>query len=580
MKMSRAKLLIGGLFLVLVVIVGRLFYIQVIQHDRYTAEADAMQITKNTIKAERGQIYVRDGQGGLAPMVLNEPVYTVFADPTQVTDTEAIKVKIDEVAGGEAIRESYELLSDRSRQYVVLARQVTRTQAEKIKSADLAGVGLQAGTRRVYPEGSLAAQTLGFVNVEGEGQYGIEQFLNEELSGTPGVLQSVTDVRRIPLTIGQHDVRTPAVNGTDIVLTIDRNIQAQAETILQSGLKRVNATKGSIVVIDPQNGQIRAMANFPTFDPANFTKVTDAADFTNRVVDDAFEPGSVIKALTMGVALDAGVVTPDTTFLNRGCTQVEDANICNVERGVDNTNVSMSTVLQLSLNTGMIFALQQMGGGSINSTAKNVLYNYFTERYHMGQRTGVEVAGEAAGTIISPNDAEGGSVRYANMTFGQGMNVSMLQVAAAFASAINGGTYYQPTIIDGTLERDGSETARQPQVVSENVLHPVASEQLKTMLFEGRYKNGGNILDRGYYVGAKSGTAQWYDPSIGGYSTTQFIGTYLGYGADANHVPKYVIMVRVDDAKVGGGATAGSAAAGPIFTEMSNWIVDYEGISK
>ncbi len=579
-KMSRSQLLIAGLFIVLAVFAIRLLFVQVIQHAKYVAEADAMQISKNTIQAERGQLYVKDNDGTIAPIVLNEPVYTVFADPTQIKDADAIKAKINEIAGGEAVRESFDLLNDSSRRYVVLAKQVTRTQAEKIQDADLAGIGLQAGTRRVYPENGLAAQTLGFVNNDGVGQYGIEQYLNEELTGTSGLLQSVTDVRRIPLTIGQHDVRVAAKNGENYVLTIDRNIQAQAETILKNGLDRVSATKGSLVVMDPNTGAIKAMANYPTYEPAQYNKVTDAAAFQNRVVGDAFEPGSVMKSLTMGAALDRGVVAPDTTFLNAGCIQIEDAKICNVDHTTDGTNVTMSKVLQLSLNTGAIFALQQMGGGSVNTTAKNALYEYYTDHYRFGENTGVEVSGEAAGTIISPDNAEGGAVRYTNMTFGQGMNVSMLQVAAAFSAAINGGTYYKPTIIDGTLDDSGNETAKNPTVVAQNVLNPTASENLRTMLYDGRFANGGNTLDRGYYVGAKSGTAQWYDPTIGGYSTTQYIGTYLGYVADATHSPKYVIMIRVDDAKLGGDATAGSAAASPIFTDMSNWIIDYEGISK
>jgi cell division protein FtsI/penicillin-binding protein 2 len=536
-----------------------------------------MQVTKNTIAAERGQIYVHDGDG-LAPLVLNEPVYTVFADPHELKDVAAVEKIVREVAGGEAIDDAFGELNDRDKRYVVLAKQVTRTQAEKIRAANLAGVGTQNSTRRVYPEGEMAAQTLGFVNADGQGQYGIEQFLDDELKGKAGVLQSVTDVRHIPLTIGQRDVRIPAEHGAEVVLTLDRNIQAQAETVLKTGLDRVGATRGSIVVMDPNNGAVLAMANYPTYNPAEFNKVTDAKLFQNVVVENAFETGSVIKTLTTGAALDTGAIARDSTFYNSGCVQIADANICNVERAVDGRQMNMTQVLLYSLNTGMVWQLQQMGGGAINGQAKKTLHNYFGDHYRFGKKTGIEQMGESRGDLFAPDDPEGGVVRYANMTFGQGMNATMIQVASAFSAAINGGTYYKPHLIDGTRGKaDGTVKSRTPEIVARDVLKPAASQTLKEMLHDARFSYN-PALDRGYYVGAKSGTAQVYDPATGKYSEDDTIGTYLGYGADATGAPKYVIMVRVDDSRAGG--YAGSTAAGPIFTEMSNWIIDYKGISK
>jgi cell division protein FtsI/penicillin-binding protein 2 len=574
---SRAQIIIIGLFVVMAIFVVRLFYIQVIQHDKYAAEADDMQVTKYTIQPERGQIYVHDGDG-LAPLVLNETVYTVFADPKEINDVAAVENTVRQVAGGEAINDAFAKLSDKSQRYVVLARQVTRTQAEKIRAAKLAGVGTQTGTRRVYPEGELAAQTLGFVNADGVGQYGIEQFLNDELTGKPGVLQSVTDVRHIPLTIGQHDVRVPATNGAELVLTLDRNIQAQAETTLKSGLDKVSATRGSIVVMNPENGAIMALANFPSYNPAEYGKVQDASLFQSVAVENAFEPGSVMKALTTGASLDSSAINRDSTFYNTGCVQIADARICNVERSVDGRNMNMTQILQYSLNTGVVWQLEQMGGGAINTQAKTTLYNYFTGHYRFGQKTGVEQVGESAGLVFAPDDVEGGVVRYANMTFGQGMNATMLQVASAFAAAVNGGTYYKPHVVDGTRGVNGQLQADAPEVVARDVLKPETSQTLKAMLHDARQAYTGGGADGGYFVGAKSGTAQVYDEKTGKYSETDTIGTYLGFGADSTGTAKYVIMVRVDDSRAGG--FAGSVAAGPIFTEMSNWIINYRGVSK
>lgn len=576
-KTSRAQLVLAGLFVVLGIFIIRLFVIQVVQHEKYVAEANAMQISKNTIQPERGQIYVRDGTG-VAPLVLNEPVYTVFADPQEVKDAEKVKSKIREIAGGEAVNESFNLLSDQNKRYVVLAKQVSRAQAEKIREADLAGVGLQAGTRRVYPEGGLAAQTIGFVNNDGVGQYGVEQYMDEQLKGTPGVLQSVTDVRRIPLTIGQHDVRVPAKNGENVVLTLDRNIQAQAETFLKEGLDSAKATKGSMVVMDPQTGKIIAMANYPSYDPSQYTKVEDGALFQNNIVSNPYEAGSVIKLLTMGAGMDAGVVSRDSQFYNTGCVMVDDAKICNVlQSGTTGRNNSMTEVLQYSLNTGVIWVLEQMGGGQINLKARQTLYDYYTGHYKFNQRTGIQIAGEAPGTVIAPDDPSGARVRYSNMAFGQGMDVTMIQVVSAFSAAINGGKYYQPQVIDGTLDAAGNEIKNEPKLVMDNVLKPDVSENLKDMLYLARYKGlRGNVIDNGHYVGGKTGTSQTIDPATGRYTDAKTIGTYIGFGAGSDHVPKYAIMVRVDDA--GTGSSSGSVDAAPIFANMSNWMINYMGL--
>jgi cell division protein FtsI/penicillin-binding protein 2 len=573
-KLTRVQVILGLTVLVFVVLAIRLFYIQVIEHDRYSEVARGMQVMKDTILPERGQIYIRDGNS-TAPLVLNESVYTVFADAKEIENSDEVVNKVSSVAGAR-YEDKAEMLADPENRYVVLARQLSRTQAEEIRGFDLAGVGLQASSRRVYPEGALAGQTIGFVNLDGKGQYGIEQYLDDELTGTPGVLESVTDVRRIPLTIGQHDVRVPAENGQNIVLTIDRNVQAEVETALAAGLQNVGATRGSVLVMDPSNGAVLAMANFPSYSPADYGQVADGSLFQNAAVSDAFEPGSITKVMTTTAAIDSGAVNQNSTFYNPGCVQIADAKICNVLRDVDGRTLTMTNVLQYSLNTGVIWELEQMGGGSINDRAKNTLYNYFHERFRFDQTTGIEQGGESEGMIYSPDHEQGGVVNYANMTFGQGFRTTMVEMLAAFSSAINGGTYYRPHLVEGTLDSDNTIVAQDVAVVADNVVRPETSQAIKSMMLDARRANAG--ADRGYNVGGKSGTAQVYDAALGRYSDTRWVGTFLGFGADASGAAKYAIIVRVDDSKAGG--YAGSAAAEPIFTKISNWIIDYKGISK
>ena len=578
-KLSRASRLTIGLFLVLAIFLVRLFYIQVINHEEFLAKANQMQISKRTINPERGQLYAKDQNGEIVPLVLNQTVYTVFADPTQVKDVKKVEKLVTDVASDQMIEANFDKLTSTTLQYVVLARQITHSQAEKIQEADLAGVGLQSSSRRVYTEGKLANQVLGFVNADGEGQYGLEQYLNTELTGEAGLLQSVTDVRRIPLTIGVHDVSIPAKDGTDYVLTIDRSVQAQAESILQEGLNNVNSDSGSIIVMDPNNGHIVAMANYPDFDPSNYTKVTDAAAFQNHAVSYAFEPGSVMKAMTTSMSLDLGTINPDTTFTDPNCMQIDDAKICNAEGDEKFTGrtFTMTKVLQYSLNTGVMWQLQQIGGGDITKAARQTMYEYFHDKYRFGQKTGVEQPGEVGGTIFSPDNVQGNKVRYANMTFGQGVSVTMVQMAAAFSATVNGGTYYQPTLIDGTLDQDGKETANQSKVVSDNVISDSASSNIRKMMFEAR-RGSWPTADGGYYVGSKTGTAQIYDDATKTYSKDRTTGTTIGFGADKDGNAQYVIMVRIEYS--GKQGFAGSVAANPVFTKMSNWLAQYEGITK
>ncbi len=571
---TRSEVLIWGLLLVLGIFVLRLFYLQVIQHNYYVSEADRIQIQPLTIQPERGELYVYDNDE-LVPLVLNERVYTVFADPSEIKNITKTKTSLQKIIGGELFKDVDDLLRDETGKvrYRVIARNITRTQAEKIEKEQLRGVGLQQTNRRLYPEGQLAAQALGYLDVEGKGQYGVEGALDDRLQGKAGLLETVTDVSKIPLTIRNDDINKPAVDGDDLVLSINRSMQLQAEAVLKTGLERAKATKGSVVVMDPNTGKVLAMANYPTYDPAQYNKVEDYSLFQNGIVSVPFENGSVIKALTVGAGLDSGAVTMNSTFNDvTGCTQVEDRRICNVEEDPKTANASMLDTLRYSLNTGVVHIAKQMGNGSITRASRDKLYDYFHNRYRFGQLTGIEQVGESKGIIIAPDQQEGNSVRYANMVFGQGMDQTMIQTVSAFSAEINGGTYYQPTLVAGIRKASGSVIEKEPSIVQEGVLSPTASSQARELIWQGRKTGFFGKFDReGYMIGGKTGTSQVIDPKTGQYSDTDSIGSYLGFGGVDK--PEYVIMVKVDNAKVGG--YEGTTAAGPIFNDLNNWMIDY-----
>ena len=565
-KMSRTNILGLALLLAFSAIVVRLFQLQIIDNEKYLALADAEQMKRFEIPAQRGLIYAMDGKTP-TKLVMNESIYTVFADPQMIKDDEKSEIisKIKEVAGGN-VRDGFESLLDKKEsRYQILATKISRKQAEMIKESDFTGIGFQETSQRVYPEGQLASQVLGFVNSEG-GQYGIEGALNDELSGKDGQLKTVTDVSGVPLTIGSRDIDTPAEDGKNVVLSIDRNIQAQAEKILKNKLESSGAKDGSVIVMDPQTGKVMAMANYPTYNPAEFSTVTDVSVFTNGTTTSAYENGSVIKSLTMAIGIDTGVVSPSDTYYNKDFVEIEDRTIKNAVLGHTGM-VTFQTAMNYSLNTGMVEIASRLGGGQINKTARDTMYNYYHDRFGLGEKTGVEVY-EEKGTVISPENAEGNAVRYSNMSFGQGMNTTMIQTASAFSSIINGGTLYKASVINGEITSSGEYKQADAEVRQENVIKSTTSDQIRDVLVTARNSVGTTNDLAGYRVGGKTGTSQTIEN--GGYVDYQTIGSYLGFGG--NNTPKFVIMVAVSGA---GQNLQGTQDAGPIFTELSNWMLTY-----
>lgn len=565
-KMSRTNILGLALLLAFSAIVVRLFQLQIIDNEKYLALADAEQMKRFEIPAQRGLIYAMDGKTP-TKLVMNESIYTVFADPQMIKDDEKSEIisKIKEVAGGN-VRDGFESLLDKKEsRYQILATKISRKQAEMIKESDFTGIGFQETSQRVYPEGQLASQVLGFVNSEG-GQYGIEGALNDELSGKDGQLKTVTDVSGVPLTIGSRDIDTPAEDGKNVVLSIDRNIQAQAEKILKNKLESSGAKDGSVIVMDPQTGKVMAMANYPTYNPAEFSTVTDASVFMNGTTTSAYENGSVIKSLTMAMGIDTGVASPSDTYYNKDFVEIEDRTIKNAVLGHTGM-VTFQTAMNYSLNTGMVEIASRLGGGQINKTARDTMYNYYHDRFGLGEKTGVEVY-EEKGTVISPENAEGNAVRYSNMSFGQGMNTTMIQTASAFSSIINGGTLYKPIVINGEITSSGEYKQADAEVRQENVIKSTTSDQIRDVLVTARNSVGTTNDLAGYRVGGKTGTSQTIEN--GGYVDYQTIGSYLGFGG--NNTPKFVIMVAVSGA---GQNLQGTQDAGPIFTELSNWMLTY-----
>lgn len=568
----RARLIYGLLLAVCAVFVVRLFYLQVIRHDYYSKAAQEYQLKEYQIPAERGVILAQNGSG-TTPLVLNEVKYTLFADPVYIKDAGKTAAELAKLSNGDAGKYA-ELLKTKDTRYVVLAKKLDKGQAEAIGKLNILGVGTREASYRTYPQGQLAAQLLGFVNEDGDGQYGLEQFMDARLAGRPGELRAITDARGVPLVSSPDNVVIGPEKGETVTLTIDIGMQRQAEDLLKAGLERAQSASGSVIIMDPNSGAVKAMANYPTYDPAKVSEVSNLADLSNAAVNSPLEPGSIMKSLTAAAAIDQGVVAPDTAFYDPGYVMVGDRKITNV-RSTTGTQTVESTLVN-SLNTGAVWLLKQIGRGDINERARMTWHDYMSKRYFLGQPTGIEQAGEAEGYVPAPEDNDQGiNVTYANTAFGQALSATPLQMSAAFSSIVNGGTYYQPALVHSERGSDGKEHVRQPVVKKDNVISSSASSQVVTLLERVVRQNIASATRAGYRVGGKTGTAEFTNPADGTYYKDRFNGTYMGFvGGDR---PEYVIVVRVNEPKIAG--FAGSAAAAPIFRDMTNMLLDNFGVT-
>jgi len=549
----------------------RLFYLQVIRYDHYQKAALTVQLKEYEIPAERGIIEARSG-GSTVPIVLNEKLYTLYADPVYVKDSRHAADELARAVGGSA--GAYEgLLSTQDTRYVILGKKLSKEQSDKVNVLKLKGIGTREVPYRTYPQGSLAAQLLGFVNDEGQGKYGLEQALNGELTGVPGQLKAITDAAGVPLAANEDNVNSEPQSGKRVVLTVDIGMQQQLEDTLRAGLKRARSDSGSALILEAKTGAVKAMANYPTFNPSEFYKVENGEVFSNAAVTAPLEVGSIMKPLTAAAALDLGVVGKDQTYHDPSRYKIGDAVVSNIEEDGGPGTRSVRDILQLSLNTGATWLLMQMGGGEINQQARERWHGYMTDHFRLGRVTGIEQGYESGGVIPDPNDGFGLNIRYANTAFGQGMSATPLQMAAALAGVVNGGTYYKPYLVEKTIDTAGREQKDNPKVVREKVVSKEVSKTIREIMEYTVEKNkflyGFKQAYPAYSIGGKTGTAEVARPE-GGYYTNVFNGMFMGFvGGDE---PQYVIVVRVNRPKIPG--YAGSQAAAPLFADLTRMLIN------
>lgn len=552
-------LFIGCLFLV------RLFHLQVILSGEYRRQADAGQIKSLAIEARRGGVYAYNGDR-LAPLVLNERRWLVFADAEFINNPgDIIGVLSDN--GISLSQEQKDSLYGVSR-YIILTRNIDDPTKSAIESADVAGMYFQERHIRSYPEGGLATHVLGFLNADSVGQYGVEQMYNQDLTGTPGQLKAVTDTRGVPLVFEEGNIAIEPQAGHDLILTLDIPLQSAVEKILATTVSDTDALSGSVVILDPSDGAIRAMANYPTYNPADFGKVKDLNLYKNQAISHTFEPGSVIKTLVMTAVLDKGLIGIDSVYQNPANRVIDGSAITNATYYAPSTR-PISDILTYSLNTGAIYLLEQLGGGELNATARQLYYDYLTGPFRLTQKTGIDLPGEEHGFVGSPHDGYALNLRYANMTFGQGLTVTSLQLAALHGALFNGGKYYQPYIVQQI-----GDTGVAPKVLDEQIVAAPTLDKLEILMDRLAAVLFTDVQFDGIATSGKTGTAEIADEN-GGYIDDAFTGTFVGYIKSGEDT--LIISIRIDRPQV---VFAGFYGAVPIYRQIVEEVVKLGAVTR
>lgn len=575
LTIKRVHLLYVALMLVIGIFGVRLFYVQVIRYSHYKQAALSDQLKQYQIPASRGTISVQDNNGTV-PIVLNQTLYTLYADPVYIKSPAKVAADVARIIGGQASDYQPSLTEHGGVRYVVLAKRLTAAQQQQILALKLPGLGTIAQDYRTYPQGNLAAQVLGFVNDNGQGEYGVEQALNPQLAGQPGMLKAITDVNGVPLAASPDNIDKPAVPGDNVTLTLNLGMQAAMEKILQADYKATKSQQLSAVIIDPNTGAVKAMANMPTFDPSQYYNTPNPSYFQNGVTSDAIEPGSVMKLLTTAAALNQHVIQPDTTFYDPAHWVVDGFNITDIKIDGGAREESIASTLNLSLNTGATWMLMQMGGGQLDAKGRQIWHDYMVNHFRLGQPTGIQQGYESSGYVPPwQNNGAGIDLTYANTSFGQGVTVTPIQMAAAVSSILNGGIYYKPYVVDQLTKPDGQVSQTKPTVLQRNVVSPQVSQDMWSLMeyvVQGHLDAGYAYMNFGpnYIVGGKTGTAQVADPKTNAYYKNKYNGTYIGFvGGDK---PQYVIVVFSILPNVPG--YAGTNAGQFVFAHLAHMLID------
>lgn len=544
-KRGTILLIVTGL--VLTVFAGRLVEIQAVRGETLASEALGQRMRVLELPAQRGSILDNAGE----PLAVTVEARNLTADQTMVTDPAGEAEQLAQILGVDP-----EVLAARltgERRFVYLAKELTPETWDRISDLRLPGIFSEETSRRIYPAGDLGANIVGFVGAEGTGLGGLEYAYEETLTGTPGEMRYERGPSGGAIPTGAQS-RTEAEPGTTIKLTIDRDIQFIAQEAIARQVRKSRADSGSVVVMDPQTGDILALATAPTFDP-NDPGSADAKNLGNRALTEVFEPGSTAKLMTLAAVVNEGKATPYSWFkippvLMRGGEDFND----HTPHGT--LNLTLSGIMAKSSNIGTILAAERIGGRKLSK---------YLKKFGVGEKAGLGFPGEASGFVPAYDDWSPTSMP--TIAFGQGFSMNAVQAANVFATIANDGVRLQPRLVDELIKADGSVEVPE-QAEPTRVVSPEAASQVRAML-ESVVGPGGtapNAAIPGYRVGGKTGTAQAFNADCGCYRGV--VASFIGMApVDA---PELVVAVSINNPKVG---RYGGQLGGPVFKRVMTYAL-------
>ena len=537
----RIQLLLVSFGLLFAVAIARAAWVQGAQHNRFAKMAITQHRETIEVPAGRGTIYDRTGE----PLAIGEQGTTVYADPRNIADAQRAAVVAGKALGLDA-NELYPVLKDRSKGFVYVARKADPVQAAALSKRGIPGLGFYPEELRAYPQGTVAAHVLGFAGTDNHGLDGLERSLDRTLSGTPGFETIVKDPFGRAIDVVTSKAEKP---GRNVTLTIDHQIQANAEQILARRVKQFGARGGAAIVMDTRTGAILAMANNPTFDANSFaTSSPDAR--RNRAVTDAYEPGSTFKIVTIAGALEDNVVAPTTRFTLAPTIQVADRVIH--EAHIRGTEVmSVKEILAQSSNIGTITVAERLGPGELSS---------WIDRFGFGKPTGIDYPGESSGLVLPLEDWSGSTI--GTVPIGQGIAVTPLQMVSAYATIGNGGVRVTPHLV-GKVGTKRLGTPKGTRVVSRHTSERMMS-MFRDVVLEG---TGTQAAIPGYTVAGKTGTAQ---KAESGRYVKKYVASFVGLVPAKN--PRLAILVMVDEPH---GNIYGGVVAAPAFRDIARFDLQY-----
>jgi cell division protein FtsI/penicillin-binding protein 2 len=547
-------------------ITGRLFLLQIKDHQKYKKLAEAQHMKEKTLYAKRGKILFNDGINILAE---NQGVVNIAVSPREVKDVKEVVKVLSELAG---IKKSVlnKKISDKNKPWIPIKNNVPLKKSEKL---NLPGIYLESSLNRVYPQSRIASQVVGFYgyDVTGKkrvGQYGVEGYYQKTLSGEDGFRRGAVDANQQPIFSSQNKIQEPK-NGDTLVLTIDPNIQFFIEDKLKETYKKYRPDSATFMIVSPKTGDILAMATLPSFDPNNYQKEKNIEVFKNPAVSAPFEPGSIFKPLTMAAALEGKAITPQTTYVDTGKVTIDNFNIKNSDLK-SHGKKTMTQVLEYSLNTGTVFAQQKLG------REKFVKY---VKKFGFGKKTGIDLFGEETGdinNIVNPRSNEK-MIECANASFGQGISTTPVQIVAAFSAIANQGKMIQPRIVKKIIYADGKEKNIKVKSLGKVISPETASKVSAMMVSAIRNGYSGKAGVKGYLIAGKTGTAQapwtYFGINKKGYSN-RVVQSFINFAPAFN--PEFILLLKMDGPRSGPRFSSDSLA--PIAKEINQYLFGYLGI--